>query len=1239
MAGYNPRDEGCLCDKCPLRGQRVVPPEVNRNSTILIVGEAPGPEDEKYGRPFLGDSGQELDRALSSAGIRRGQVTLTNAVLCRPPNNDLARAMQNVIKGKGALDAMKHALDEDPVRCCAPRLEAELSGFKSVIAVGKTAVKSILQTSNSILAIRGGLHELADGTKVLPTVHPSFVRHQPRWTHVFRSDIAKAARFFRGESGWTHPKITLQPTIEHVREFLRREDILAFDLETDGIENLTAKIRCVGISTSDEAIVIIVMSKDPYAAKPSSALGSEWVPEFYTPHELDEVMNELKAWFVDPNRQKCSHNGGSYDFNVLRSQWGIEVEGNVDTILLHRSVESELPHSLAFVGALYTDAPPWKCYDGVTEVLTPSGWTRFDELQEGVPVAQWGDGTVNFVQPVAYVNQAYAGKMWHLEDQATDLLVSPDHTMVYRPVASSVCKVAPVQDLPTTGTIPHTGVFQGSDPFSDSWFIKLLVAFQADGSWAWRNEKIGEPAYLDFGFTKERKIQRIKEILDALHMPYTQKLTGAVNPRTRIWVDAHPNVLRLWALLGPYKHFGAGLLQWPLGARLTFLDELSLWDGTRFGREDYNSVESVNADIVQACAVVSGRTARKFTEENKNGIQPIHKVRLLKSVHRTREWSHLRTLRRRMVDYDGRLYCVSVPSGFLLVRRNGKVTVSGNTGRDDQKLATGAETDEELARYCALDCTVTRRVLPRLIDTVVLRGQMPVFQLDTKIQRVCSDMHAAGMYVDQTQRLMEEKRLLELRFRTLKTLRELLENDKFNPGSVFQLRDLLFNKWQLDPPLEEEEKNTKSGDPSTGDLVLRALLTQQSVPEKQREIIKVIRRFRKVQKLIGTYVTKLRFTDVKIEKDLCWDPEEQGDDGDGDTWLDDKDTKDRYGIDRLGITNPLTGRMYPGYNAHVAVTGRLSSSRPMNAQNFPKSLRRMVTAAPGNVLIGADMDQLELRIIAAIYNVDIYLRAFQQNKDPHSMTAFAVFGQDFCKAAGIESYYFHEDGKLVGASYDEHGKFTGDGEAKKMRDMSKNIQYASQYMAAVETVYKLITKTEVPNKDGTTELPYALMPLRKVRDMREAWLKGAPEFESGWQNEIQMWRDQGYLMEDVTFRRRDFLDGENPNELVNYRVQASAAGLMNIAILELAKEIPLHKWGPGTGIINQCHDAIVIECPADGATSYVDEKGKTKWNVPKGSIPARVVEMLEEHMNIEHPALPGVKFTATADIGHSWDKV
>lgn len=895
LQGFNPRACGARCDECPLNGQQAVPPETRPDAKIAIVGDYPGDVDVKQLRPLVGPAGSEFDRGLRAAGLHRGNVHITNAVLCRPPEGDMDSLLQKLKRERGP----DQAAGPTPAECCAPRLKQELARFQDVIAMGRMATHAMLNNTASILSIRGAVVETEASTRgpkrrVMPTLHPSFVMKQQRWAHVFRGDMQKAVRWFRGDAGWQEPSVRYHPTPAELREFLSHPDRLyTYDVETDGIECLSANVRCIAIGDTHDVMVVGFRS----IARPKEHEGL--FLDFYDPDEAAEVLAVLRAFFTDPSVTKVGHNSGYYDRIVVRERLGCDVAPNLDTMLLHKSVESELPHSLAYVASMYTTAPAWK------------------------------------------------------------------------------------QD------------------------------------------------------------------------------------------------------------------------------------------------------------------------------------------------------------------------------------------REGNKLALGGESDAELHLYCARDVAVTARVLSPLVDAVVTRKQQDVLHTDLKMQEICAAMHTVGMFVDQEFRHKKEIELLSLRHRLLSEIRERCGRADFNPASIYHMRDLLFTRWGLSVEnVEEEDRYTESGDLSTGDLILRSLLTDPSVPAEQRDIIKLIRRYRKALKVLGTYVVKVRPSNMGA--DLGWDDDED--------WVD-RETRKKYGEVKVGIVNPRTGRMYPGYNAHVAVTGRLSSSKPMNAQNVPKGLRAMVIAQPGHVLVGADMDQLELRIAAARWGAELYLRAFAEGKDPHSMTAFAVFGTEFCKAAGVDPVLFDRPGILVGTAY-ENGKFTGSGDAKSMRDLSKAVQYASQYMAAVETVHKLIQKTELPALDpetkkpigdGITDLPYAKLPLRRVRMMRDNWLKGAPEFEQGWTREIEAYRRQGFLTEDVGGRRRDFLDGEAPNEIVNFPIQSTAAALMNRALIRLFEEIPLHKWGPGTGIINQCHDSIVVECP--------ESEGP------------RVAALLEECMNQEHPALPGVRITATATIGRTWKEV
>lgn len=914
---YDPRSCGAACDICPLKGSVVVPPESNTGATVALVGEAPGEQEEKQGNLFIGPSGDEVMRALGAAQLRRRDVHLTNVLLCRPPKNELDNLLaksnaenrerqkrNKALKGiweigkrsnPGLPEPHYESLIESPITCCSPRLKLELQGFRDIIALGGTAAKAVMNTNQNIMSIRGGFVELdaaagLPARRVMPTVHPSFVLRSPRFAHVFRNDIFKAAARFRGVAAWAPPHVIYHPSVEQLEEFLNMPGVpyWTYDLETDGIEPLTAKIRCVGIGTPTHVAIV-------------GLLGRDGLTRFYNYADERRVIEVMKRFFVDPNKLKVGHNSGSYDTNCLNAQWGIWPAPALDTILLHRLVESEMPHNLGFVGSMYTDAPSWK------------------------------------------------------------------------------------------------------------------------------------------------------------------------------------------------------------------------------------------------------------------------------------------------------------------------------TDRDGRKLAFDAETDEQLHTYCAFDVSITAAVLPKLFESTQLRKQDSLIELDHKVQKVCTEMHLLGMYVDQKKRLVFEQKYIKEIGKRLIELRDAAPLPEFNPGSSHQVRKILFGEWKLVAPVDERDRYTASGDPATSDDILRSLLTVKDLTEEQKQFILKLRRYRKAQKLLGTYVVKLRPWSEQAE--LGWDEEED---------FEDAEMRKKYGLDRTGIVNPATGRMYPGYNAHVAVTGRLSSSKPINAQNFPKGLRAMVIPQPGHVFIGADADQLELRIAAARWGAVRYLRAFDANADPHSSTALACFADKFKSAEGFPGGRW--DGDLF--IPDGTGKWTGD--AKSFRDLAKRVQYASQYMATVETVHRVICQTETDNGDGSTSLPYLNLSLRDVRRMHEAWLDGCPEFPKGWEREIEVYRKQGFLTEPITGRRRDFLDGENPNELVNFPIQGSAAGLMNIGLVQLAEAIPVHKYGPGTGIINQCHDALVIEVPADGCVYDAEAK---KWTVPEGSVPWRTMKTLEECMNATHSSLPGVRITATADIGSSWKEV
>ena len=533
---------------------------------------------------------------------------------------------------------------------------------------------------------------------------------------------------------------------------------------------------------------------------------------------------------------------------------------------------------------------------------------------------------------------------------------------------------------------------------------------------------------------------------------------------------------------------------------------------------------------------------------------------------------------------------------------------SWKADRQGRKLAVDAETDRELHHYCGIDVAVTAACVDPLVRDVKIAQQDGLIATDHAVQRVCSDMHHVGMFVNQEARAEAERNALERTVTLRKQLADLAGDPGFNPGSTQQLRRLLFNEWGLTPKLDDKIRFTASGDASTSDEVMRSLFTGR-MKRHQRDFVTKLRQYRKVMKELGTYIVKLRPMS-EVVSGVGWDDEERRL-----AWEAERDPellarmaaeRERRGYEQRGIVW-ADGRMRPGYNTHVTVSGRLSSSSPINAQNFPKHLRKLIVPQPGNVLVGADYDQLELRIAAARWGLRRYLDAFDAGWDPHtSVTAYAVFGEDFEKVAGTAFPW------MTGT------KFQGD--ANDMRQLAKIIQYAFQYKASVETGARIIQSTELTDPDtGDPILPYARLSVKQVRQMRQSWLDGIPQLAQGWDAEIRHYRDHGWVAEPVHGRRRHFLDGENPNEIVNFPIQGAASALVNDAMIAIHADIPLHKWGPGTGLLTQTHDALVVECPEHAAP----------W----------VIECINHHMTKTHPDLPGVTFTAAAETGATWKEV
>jgi uracil-DNA glycosylase len=165
------RSQVISCIKCNLSKTRTnaVPGKGNPKAEILFIGEAPGRNEDLKGEPFVGSAGNILSEALSSVGLSRDNIYITNVVKCRPPNNRIP-------------------LQEEK-ESCQPYLSKELEIIKPKIIciMGNTAYGSILG-GNSITKNRGKIIE-KDGQRYFLTIHPAATIYNQDLKSVLLSDM------------------------------------------------------------------------------------------------------------------------------------------------------------------------------------------------------------------------------------------------------------------------------------------------------------------------------------------------------------------------------------------------------------------------------------------------------------------------------------------------------------------------------------------------------------------------------------------------------------------------------------------------------------------------------------------------------------------------------------------------------------------------------------------------------------------------------------------------------------------------------------------------------------------------------------------------------------------------------------------------------------------------------------------------------------------------------------------
>lgn len=343
------------------------------------------------------------------------------------------------------------------------------------------------------------------------------------------------------------------------------------------------------------------------------------------------------------------------------------------------------------------------CYDNKTEILTTKGFKLFGELTPDDKVAQYINndkkeiitpkglnlyaetdgrdniGKINFVNPIKIYHEKYVGKMIRFYSLGkiakVDLIVTPEHRMVRRNMDTGNIEIIAAKDVQFKLRNRWIQAGEISNPENSlSMLERLKIAFQADGSFPNRKDSydgsLSGCKPIRFSLKKERKIGKLELIIKELGFEYSKQID--IRDESNFWIKVPKDIS--FSKMFDWIDIENISTKWCK----EFIDEIADWDGTKPNElsVSYTTTEKYNAEAVQCIGILAGYRTTISTYSDKRGNRKILYDIISTKSKDSREG---KGIQKEEIDYDGNIHCVEVPSGMIVVRRNGTVSISGNS--------------------------------------------------------------------------------------------------------------------------------------------------------------------------------------------------------------------------------------------------------------------------------------------------------------------------------------------------------------------------------------------------------------------------------------------------------------------------------------------------------------------------------------------------------------------------------
>lgn len=408
------------------------------------------------------------------------------------------------------------------------------------------------------------------------------------------------------------------------------------------------------------------------------------------------ISNDVSDWSKLSDKERDLFNkvfGGLTALDTLQSEDGLD-SMKKDVRTQH---ETAVLNNISFM----------ECYTSGHDVLTPNGWVDISNISIGDIVLQYDDRTksTSFAK-VSNVSSHFSESIYHIYDKHrnTELKVSEGHRMIYEEKVkkensckewkSSVVEAKDFIKLPKTGLrrLIHTADHESDNTNKISNIDRLFIALQADGNIKKRakekhselsnginNGRLHDLISLNFQFSKDRKINRLRRIILDSELDYTESIEES--GRTAFDVKVPFNIIK--STDKKFKNmFDIG--DFNMEYALDFLEELGNWDSHTETMEKnnrksitYYTTEKDNADFVMAVSTIAGvQYHLSIREDNrKESYKNCYAIRM--NFNKKNSYSTLQSVHSEILDGDI-VYGIEVPSSYLVIRSGASTIISGN---------------------------------------------------------------------------------------------------------------------------------------------------------------------------------------------------------------------------------------------------------------------------------------------------------------------------------------------------------------------------------------------------------------------------------------------------------------------------------------------------------------------------------------------------------------------------------